>query len=181
MTTRTDPGTGRVASSKDWTAATRVPPTLGRRARWAGTGALLAAATALAVGCGDFGRRYWTPTPEQRSAAERIAKFHVFTNLSDQAGPGALTKVTLGPDGLPRDYPIAFTIGGTPYARYRTRFWGGIVRGRRLVHVEYFDPAAIPDWERRDEPAAEFPAFFRVSVDVAAARTVADSRSGGAR
>jgi len=130
-----------------------------------------------AVGCGDLGRRYWTPTPDQLAAAERIAKFHVLTNLSDQAGPQVLSKVTLAEDGLPREYPIAFTIGGTPYSRYRTKLWGGITRGRRLIHVEYFDPNAVPDWERQDEPTAGFPAFFRVSVDVASGRTVSDSRS----
>lgn len=164
--------------SKDGTNIGRRRPV---RARWLGRGAATLAAAALACGCGDWGRRYWTPTPDQLEAAERIAKFHVFTNLSDQAGPAALAKVTVGPDGLPQEYPIAFTIGGRPYSRYRTRFWGGITKGRRLVHVEYFDPTTIPDWERQAEPAGEFPAFFRVSVDVAAGHTVLDSRSGGSR
>ncbi len=171
-------GGGSGAVSKHWTCTGRCRPILGH---WLGQLAAALAVVALAGGCGDLGRRYWTPTPDQLAAAERIAKFHVFTNLSDQAGPAALGKVTMGPDGLPQEYPIAFTIGGTPYSRYRTRFWGGITKGRRLVHVEYFDPTAIPDWERRSEPVGEFPAFFRVSVDVAAGRTVSDSRAGGSR
>lgn len=171
-------GGGDGAASKVWRRTGRGRPILGQGIR---RGAAALTVVALACGCGDLGRRYWTPTPDQLAAAERIAKFHVFTNLSDQAGPASLGKVTMGPDGLPQEYPIAFTIGGTPYSRYRTRFWGGLTKGRRLVHVEYFDPTAIPDWERRAEPAGEFPAFFRVSVDVAAGRTVSDSRSGGSR
>lgn len=163
-------------ASKDWTVTWGIRPSLGRLVRL--TGGVLAL---WAAGCGDLGRRYWTPTPDQLKAAEQIAKFHVFTNLSDQAGPTALSKLVLGAEGLPREYPIAFTIGGTPYVRYRTRMWGGITKGRRLIHIEYFDPSAIPDWERRAEPAGEFPAYFRVSVDVAAARTVSDSRSGEVR
>ncbi len=159
----------RRTASKVWTAAAGSFPILGR-----------AAAIALlvgAAGCGDLGKRYWTPTAEQLRQAEQIAKFHVFTNLSDQAGPGALARVTPGADGLPAEYPLAFTIGGTPYSRFRTKYWGAIRRGARVVHVQYFDPTAIPDWDRREDARGEFPAFFEVIVDVAGGRTVADSRA----
>lgn len=170
---RNQPERARWRGSKGWKLCRRWLPRVGS--------ATLAPAVALAAlagaGCGDFGRRYWTPTADQLRIAEQIAKFHVFTNLSDQAGPAAVSKVTLGENGLPSEYPVAFTIGETPYVRYRTKLWGAIRRGIRVIHVQYFDPSAIPDWERRDAATGEFPAWFEVVVDVAAGRALSDSRT----
>jgi len=157
-------GTPRV--SNPWTTLRRGLPILG---------SLLAAAV-LAAGCG-LGRKYWVPTADQMAEAERIAKFHVFKAIGDQAGPEAAAGLATGPDGLPKEYPIAFTIGGTPYSRYRFKYWGGITKGVQLIHVQYFDPIAIPGWEKDPDATGAFPAHFTVSVDVAGRRAVSDSRT----
>ncbi len=134
------------------------------------------AAVLLAAGCG-LGKKYWVPTADQMAEAEKIAKFHVFTAIGDQAGPQAAAGLALDETGLPKEYPIAFTIGGTPYSRYRFKYWGGITKGVQLVHVQYFDPTAIPDWDKVSDASGPFPAYFTVSVDVAARRAVSDSRT----
>ncbi len=152
--------------SNPWTAVHRRLPILGS----------LLVAVALAAGCG-LGKKYWVPTADQMAEAERIAKLHVFTAIGDQAGPQAAAGLTLGDDGLPKEYPVAFTIGGTPYSRYRFKYWGGITKGVKLVHVQYFDPTALPDWEKDPNATGDFPAHFTVSVDVAGRRAVSDSRT----
>ena len=153
-------------ASTPWTAIRRRFPILGSLALVAG----------LAAGCG-LGKKYWVPTAEQMAEAETIAKYHVFTQMGDQAGPEAAAGLARDANGLPEEYPIAFTIRGTPYSRYRTKFWGGITKGVKLVHVLYFDPTAIPDWDKNPDAAGEFPACFSVSVDVDARKAVGDSQT----
>lgn len=117
-------------------------------------------ALALAAGCG---KRYWTPSEADRAIAEQHAKLQVWARLSDQAERAPA--LDLDPaTGLPRAYPVLFTVRGTPVSRYRLKFWGSVKDGRKLVHVQYFDPQKIPDWEKKNAHAP-FPAFFEVVVD----------------
>lgn len=138
------------------------------RREWMG----MLAAGGLAAAAGGCAKRFWEPTREQMAEAEKIAKLHVLQNLGDQAGTPAATDVKLGADGLPVEYPIAFTIGRTPYARFRAKYWGGTIKGVKVVHVEFFDPTLVPDWESLVEFTAPYPGHFTVSVDVAARRVV---------
>ncbi len=117
----------------------------------------------LLSGCG---RRFWNPSPDQMAEAERIAKHYVLREVSDQAGTPFATAVKLGSDGLPSEYPVAFTIQQTPYARYRTKFWGARRKGARIVNVQYFDPTAIPHWDSGPDVSGEYPAFFEIAVDI---------------
>ncbi len=135
-----------------------------RRMIWAG----LALASLLASGCG---KRYWTPAETDRAVAEQHAKLQVWARLSDHAAQAPA--LDLDPaTGLPRSYPLNFTIGGTPFSRYRLKFWGGIHDGRKLVHVQYFDPQKIPDWEKKNAKGL-FPAYFEVVVDPSTRQVVA--------
>jgi hypothetical protein len=180
MNTETSTGgaeRGDRAFSKAWKALAVARPILGRKA----VGAILVGLAVLASACRDLGRRYWVPSADQREQAERIAKFHVYTNLSDQARSGNVEKIQLGPDGLPLEYPITFTIGTVPYSRYRTRIWGAIQRGRRVVYVQYVDPSRHPDWQQRKELRLDFPEVFEVVVDLAAARVLQDSHPSSPR
>ena len=104
--------------------------------------------------------------------AEAIAKFHVLQHLSDQAGSATVAAVKTDASGLPAEYPIAFTIGQTPYARFRMKYWGGKVQGVKVVHVEYFDPTRLPDWEQSEEFKEPYPGHFTVAVDLASRRVV---------
>lgn len=126
----------------------------------------LLAALCLTAACG---RRYWVPEPEQIRQAEAVAKLYALQYLSDQAGRPEWMKLEYAPGGPEIDYPIAFTFGGVPYSRYRLKYWGGMDKGRRIVHVMYFDPNKIENWE--DEKAkGDFPAHFQVSVDLDAGK-----------
>lgn len=162
-------GFGHVEVSNPWKTGRRMFPILGR----------LAVAAMLAAGCG-LGKKYWVPTGEQMVEAEKVAKLHVFTSIGDQAGPKAAAGLVPDATGLPKEYPIAFTIGGTPYSRYRFKYWGGIAKGVKLVHVQYFDPTAIPDWEKDPNATGGFPAHFSVAVDLEKRRAVSDSRTPAA-
>ncbi|MDZ4199888.1 MAG: hypothetical protein U1E27_11465 [Kiritimatiellia bacterium] len=132
--------------------------------RWAGLALILVA------GCA---RKYWEPSQEQMQKAEAVAKFYALQSLSDQAGTPAIKDLVFSPDGPPVNYPIAFTFGGTPYVRYQQKFWGGLNQGTRLIHVMYFDPNRIRNWEA-EEATGEFPAHFSIAVDIDAL-TVAES------
>ncbi len=134
------------------------------RTRWV-AGCVAVGLLALTTGCG---KKYWEPSVAEREQAERIARYHVYRELSDQAREGRTVPLALDPaTGLPKDYPIAFTIGGTPYARYRIKHWGGIRKGVKEVHVLYFDTSKIPGWEA-PEASGRYPDYFSVAVDVAA-------------
>ncbi|OQW96108.1 MAG: hypothetical protein BWK77_06410 [Verrucomicrobia bacterium A1] len=162
-------GFGHAEVSNPWKTGRRMFPTLGS----------LAVAAMLAAGCG-LGKKHWVPTGEQMVEAEKIAKLHIFKSIGDQAGTPAAAGLALDATGLPKEYPIAFTIGGTPYSRYRFKYWGGIAKGVKLVHVQYFDPTVIPDWEKDPAAKGEFPAHFSVAVDVEKRRAVSDSRAPAA-
>lgn len=111
------------------------------------------------------GRRYWVPGPDQTRQAEAVAKLYALQYLSDQAGQPEWMRLSYSPENPEIEYPIAFTFGGTPYSRYRIKYWGGRAKGRRLIHVLYFDPRKVENWE--DEAAeGEFPDHFRVAVDI---------------
>lgn len=163
-------GFERVEISNPWKTGRRMLPILGS----------LAVAAMLTAGCG-LGKKYWVPTGEQMVEAEKIAKLHIFKSIGDQAGTPAAAGLVLDATGLPKEYPIAFTIGGTPYSRYRFKYWGGIAKGVKLVHVQYFDPTEIPDWEKDANATGEFPAHFTVSVDVQGRRAVSDSKNAPAK
>lgn len=124
---------------------------------------------AAAAGCA---KPFWDPTREQMAEAEKIAKLYVLQNLSDQTGTPAVTGVKLGADGLPVEYPIAFTIGRTPYSRYRAKYWGDTVKGVRVIRVELFDPTRVTDWETTMDFTSPYPGHFTVSVDLAGRRVV---------
>ena len=140
-----------------------------KRRDWILRAAAGATAALAAAGCG---KRFWEPTREQMAEAEAIAKFHVLQHLSDQAGSATVAAVKTDASGLPAEYPIAFTIGQTPYARFRMKYWGGKVQGVKVVHVEYFDPTRLPDWEQSEEFKEPYPGHFTVAVDLAARRVV---------
>ncbi len=138
---------------------------------------LWAAAVLAAAGCAP---RYWVPTREQMGRAEYLAKGYVLRELSDQAGTPAADIAFLPQGGTV--FPVLFTVGGTPYARYRVKFWGGRAGDRRVVHVQYFDPVRLPEWDRTDTADGAFPAYFSVAVDVDAGEAVghdAPGRGGG--
>ena len=139
-----------------------------RRREWI----LCVTAGAAALAPAGCGKRFWEPTREQMAGAEAVAKLHVLQHLSDQAGSAAVAAVKLDASGLPVEYPIAFTIGQTPYARFRMKYWGGKVQGVKVVHVEYFDPTRLPDWEQSEEFKEPYPGHFTVAVDLAARRVV---------
>jgi hypothetical protein len=120
------------------------------------------AALLLTSACG---RRYWVPEPEHTRQAEAVAKLYALQFLSDQAGRAEWMGLAYTPDGPEIEYPIAFTFGGTPYSRYRQKFWGGMDKGRRIVHVMYFDPYKIENWEE-EKAQGDFPAHFQISVDL---------------
>lgn len=111
------------------------------------------------------GRRYWVPTAGQTQQAEAVAKLYALQYLSDQAGQPEWMKLSYSSKNQTVEYPIAFTFGGTPYSRYRVKYWGGMQKGARLIHVLYFDPRKIENWEAADAEG-EFPAHFRVDVDI---------------
>ena len=120
---------------------------------------MLGIAAALLCGCGA---KYWNPTPEQMADAEKLAKFCVLQKICDQVGSPVATGVKLDAAGLPQEYPIAFTVGGTLYSRLRMKFSGEIRAGDHLVHVLYFDPGKVPDWDANPRAAPG----FAVTVDL---------------
>ncbi len=140
-----------------------------RRVRQCAAAALLLAAGA---GCSRLlGPRYWDPPAEDRATAESVARLHVLQNLSDQAGQPDV--MALAPDAEGRvDYPVVFTVGGAPFARYRHRMWGEVHEGVRTVVVAWFDPVRMPDEDPGADAEGEFPAYFTVRVDPAARRVV---------
>ncbi len=109
------------------------------------------------------GRRYWTPQPEHWAAAAEIAKMAVLQHISDQAGDPGVRDLKYRP-GEKFEPPVVFTIRDVPFSRYRSKSWGALYKGRRLVIVEYFDPKHVPDWEREDA-GGDFPAHFVVAVE----------------
>jgi hypothetical protein len=133
-------------------------------------------ATLLLAGCG-LGRRYWTPTREQMARAEAIARTHVLGTMSDQAGTPAAAMTTNAQTGE-LELPVVFTIGGTPHSRFGCKYWGSIVRGTKVVNVQFFDRTKIPDWDTNPKAAGEFPASFVVSVDVEAGRALPAAGTG---
>lgn len=114
----------------------------------------------MAPGCG---RRYWAPRPEHWAAAAEIAKLAVLQHLSDQARDPGISDIRYQP-GEAVATPVVFTVQGIPFSRYKTKMWGAVYRGRRLIIVEYFDPTRVPDWER-DDVRADFPSHFTVAVE----------------
>ena len=135
---------------------------------------VMAAALVISLSCG-CGKKYWEPTVAERVQAEEVARLHVYRELSDQAREGRAESLVLDPaTGLPKEYPIAFTLGGTPYARYRQKYWGGIRKGVKYVHVQYFDATRITDWEKPEATGA-FPAHFSVAVDLAGRKAETDT------
>jgi hypothetical protein len=126
--------------------------------------AVCLAAAALAAGCA-VGKKYWVPEKAQMAEAERIASVYVLQVLGDQAGQPEAMAVRCEP-GRPIEYPLIFTIGGRPYTRFRTKMWGSIKDGRRIVNVQYFDPAKIGDWDTNKNASGPFPAYFSVPVDI---------------
>ena len=130
---------------------------------------MLGIVAALLCGCGA---KYWNPSPEQMVDAEKLAKFCVLQQVCDQAGTPAATGVKLDAAGLPQEYPIAFTVGGTLYSRLRMKFSGELRAGAHLVHVMYFDPAKVADWETNPKAVPG----FKVTVDL---DTRTANRDGG--
>jgi hypothetical protein len=47
--------------------------------------------------------------------------------------------------------------------------------GKKIVHVDYFDPARVEDWATNAQASADFPAQIRVSVDIGTARAISDN------
>ena len=138
-----------------------------RKIVWAGW------AVAVALAAAGCGKRYWSPAEADRTIAEQHAKLQVWSQLSDQSRTAQAPALDLDPaTGLPRSYPVLFTIRGTPFSRYRLKFWGGIHDGRKLVHVQYFDPQKVPDWEKKNAKGL-FPAYFEVVVDSSTGQVLA--------
>jgi hypothetical protein len=121
-----------------------------------------------ALGWGGCGKKYWEPTAAQQQEALALAQWHVFCRLSDQSTTAeARALAAQAPaSGQKIEYPIAFTVKGAPYSRYRQKFWGGLDGGARLVHVLYFDPTQHPDWESALPEKDAFPAYFEVIVNL---------------
>lgn len=131
------------------------------------------------LGWAGCGKKYWEPTTAQQQEALALAQWHVFCCLSDQA-PTAEARALAAQapaSGQKIEYPIAFTLKGIPYSRYRQKFWGGLDRGARLVHVLYFDPTQRPDWETALPEEEAFPSYFEVVVNLDA-RTVRSALGG---
>ena len=91
-------------------------------------------------------------------------------------GSATVAGVKTDASGLPVEYPIAFTIGQTPYARFRMKYWGGKVQGVKVVHVEYFDPTRLPDWEQSEEFKEPYPGAEAATITVSISRP---TRAGG--
>ena len=125
-----------------------------------GYGMLLGAALMLLSACG---RRYWTPSAEQRQIAQELAKLAVLQHLSDQASEPQVQALRYR-SGEAIETPVLFTIQDVPFSRYRSKLWGARHAGKRVVIVEYFDPTRLPDWES-DQASGAYPVHIVVAVD----------------
>lgn len=124
---------------------------------------------ALASSCA---KKHWVPNAEQLKQAESVAKLHALQVLSDQAGTPEVMELAFTLEGPEIEYPVLFTFRYTPYSRYRVKYWGDHRKGVKRIHVLYFNPALIPDWENPEVLDGEFPGHFSVIVDMDALRVI---------
>jgi len=120
----------------------------------------------LLIGAVSCTKNNWVPNAEELKTAESIAKLYALQTLSDQAGTPDVMALHFTPGGPDVIYPIAFSFNYTPYSRFRQKFWGDHFKGAKRIHVLYFNPADIPNWEQADILSGEFPAHFSVTVDM---------------
>jgi len=57
-------------------------------------------------------------------------------------------------------------------ADMETKTAGMFRNGRRVIHVEFYDPATFPDWERTAGVLGGFPNYFTVTVDAESQQVV---------
>ena len=120
------------------------------------------------AGCGGAGKE-WTPSAEQLTRAEKLARFAVYMEFSRDEKPAEFLRV-LEADGFEKAVelvPADFSVGEKRIGAYRVRIQPGAASkdGKRLT-VWFCDPEQIPDWQTRKDLVQAVPPWLTRPITV---------------